>query len=164
MIENYYNMVYGVKFGKTSDGGSSWTLSYENSGEFYFNAIDCCDENTCYAVAEGDASSGSSQSGSRVLMTTDGGDSWKQVYYNTDDASSLMGIHCISDDEAWAGGGIIAERDFEGLFLHTTDGGLQWQTVSVAAPVLFMDMTNDGLYGVADGVTKAGEGVVYSYQ
>jgi len=149
---------------KTTDGGSTWTLSYSNYGEFYFNAIDCCDENTCYAVAEGDSSSGSTQSGARIIMTANGGQSWTQVYYNSNDASSLMGVHCISDTEAWAGGGIIASKDFSGIFLHTTDGGQQWDTVTVDAPILFMDMSNDGSYGIADGLTRLSEGVIYSYQ
>jgi len=148
---------------KTSDGGSTWTLSFSNYGEFYFNAIDCCDENTCYAVAEGDTSAGSIQPGTRIIMTTDG-QTWKQVYFNSDEASSLMGVHCITDNEAWVGGGTVAERDFKGTFLHTTNGGQTWETMSVATPILFMDMTNDGSYGIADGVTIASEGVVYSFQ
>jgi len=149
---------------RTTDGGSVWQRVYYKANEFYFNAIDCCDINNCYAVAEGDEESGSNSPGSRVFRTSDGGDNWSQVYYNSNDASSLMGVHCISTAEAWASGGIIAERGFKGLFLHTTNSGMNWTETDVAAPVMFMDMSDNGQYGIATGLTKSSLGVVYNFQ
>ena len=159
----YFDTYIGAIY-KTSDGGETWDLSYSNSGSFYFNGIDCCDENTCYAVAEGDTEAGSTSPGARVFSTTDGGNTWTQTYWNEDDASSLMAVHCISDSEAWAAGGTIASNDFNGIFLHTSDGGENWDTTTVKDPVLFMDMSNDGMYGVATGLSRSSLGVTYGFE
>ena len=148
---------------KTSDAGASWRMVYRNDGEYYFNAIDCCDIDTCYAVAEGDSDAGSSMPGTRILQTTDAGASWNVTYYNDLDGSSLMGVHCVSQMEAWAAGGAIVERGFHGDFLHTVDGGKHWQDMQVDSPVLFMDMTDDGTSGIASGLSKSSEGVIYGF-
>jgi len=149
---------------KTDDAGANWTRLYASDNKFYFNAIDCCDAKTCYAVAEGDQEAGSNEPGTRVLMTNDG-ENFKVVYYDPLDSSSLMTVHCISDMEAYAGGGdITGGRDFAGTFLHTTDGGQTWTNTSVKAPAMWMDMTDDAKYGVASGISKTSGGVEYSYQ
>ena len=149
---------------KTTDGGSTWEQSYSNGGSFYFNDIDCCDENVCYAVAEGNIESGSTSPGARIFGTTDGGNTWTQQYWNSDDAASLMGVHCISDLEAWAAGGIDSSQDYGGVFLHTLDGGKNWNITNVGDSVLWMDISNDGKYGIATALTKSARGVVYSFQ
>lgn len=149
---------------KTSDGGKTWTRQLASDNKFYFNAIDCCDEKTCYAVAEGDSESGSNEPGTRIFMTSDGL-KWQQVYYNNLDSSSLMTVHCLTDNEAYAGGGdITSGRAFGGTFLHTTDAGKTWNNITVKAPIMWMDMTDDGRYGVATGISKTSGGVEFGYQ
>merc|ERR1719419_1873015 len=89
---------------RTTDGGNTFDQVFYSENEFYFNAIDCCDTNTCYAVAEGDSESGSNNPGTKVFMTSDGGDTWNQIYNNDADTASLMVVHCVSSNEAWIGG------------------------------------------------------------
>ena len=145
---------------KTIDGGKHWDLLYSNGSNFYFNAIDCCNENICYAVAEGNDVGGSMNPGARIFMTNDG-TNWNQMYYNPNNAATLMAVHCISPSEAYAGGGLHGSQ---GVMLHTTDSGQSWTNISFEAPILYMDMTNDGNYGIATGVDYKKEGaIVYAY-
>ncbi len=126
---------------KTSDGGNTWIKQIASDNKYYFNAIDCCDETHCIAVAEGDQESGSNEPGSRIFMTSDG-TTWNQVWYDNDDASSLMTCHCVSDTEAYAGGGNIeGGRGFGGRFIHTVDGGKTWSNITAKAPIMYVSVS-----------------------
>ncbi|ETO21849.1 hypothetical protein RFI_15354 [Reticulomyxa filosa] len=149
---------------KTSDAGQSWTQVYESYGDFYFNAIDCCTEDLCYAVAEGDSDAGSSNPGTRILQTQDGGQTWNIVYFNALDGASLMAVHCVDSNNAWAAGGTIIERDFHGDFLYTSNNGGSWTDFQVNVPILYMDMSDDSSTGMASGLTKSGEGVAFGFK
>jgi len=110
---------------KSSDGGVTWTVQYQDSGRFYMNDISCPTENTCYAAAEG--FSDGSQPGARIFVTRDGGKTWVNNLVDTADDASLLRIHAVSETEAWAAGGHVEGGEAFGTFYHTTDGGKTWK-------------------------------------
>ncbi|MCX7736110.1 MAG: YCF48-related protein [Candidatus Kapabacteria bacterium] len=57
----------------------------------------------------------------KILKTTDGGDSWKEVYKGDPD-DWIMSFEFIDNSEGWA----VSDM---GLILRTTDGGNSWNVV-----------------------------------
>jgi hypothetical protein len=82
---------------KTSDGGTTWTVQYQNAGTYYFNEIDCADETNCAAVAEG-------SDGGHIFTTNDGGTTWTQT--NFLGQAQCSSVKAISATEYWAAGGV----------------------------------------------------------
>eukprot|EP00483_Globobulimina_turgida_P012880 UN12904 len=150
---------------KSSDAGTTWTEQFYNEDTFYFNGIDCCDVNNCYAVSEGDSESGSQNPGSRVWMTSDGGNKWNMVFHDPDDGASLMAVKCLSNGtEAYAGGGDIASgRDFSGYIFHTVDRGQTWSNFTAKGSVLAMDINDAETRGIAVGMSRTEGGVTYGF-
>jgi photosystem II stability/assembly factor-like uncharacterized protein len=150
---------------KTTDGGKTWTEVFSSSHQFYFNGIDCCSATVCFAVGEGDKESGSTNPGTFVVSTTDG-ETWNVNQLSMNDYDSLMTAHCISDTEAWIGGGTLeSQRNFYGTFFHTTDGGKTWTpSANMNTPVMWMDMSDDGTVGLATGMSLSSTGVTYAFQ
>jgi len=108
---------------KTTDGGKTFTTVFEEANTFYFNGIDCIDEMHCVVVGESNLES--SVPGVRVYMTADGGKTWQRKLFMSGGHYSLMAARMISLTEAWVAGGEL-ENGFNGMFLHTTDGGSTW--------------------------------------
>jgi hypothetical protein len=109
---------------KTADGGATWTSQFWTT-DFYFNGIDCEDENKCCAVGESDTGSAP---GARIFCTTDG-TKWMQVYFASGAEHSLLGIRSVpgSPGEWFAGGGDLPSQfNITGTFPHSTDGGQTW--------------------------------------
>lgn len=46
---------YEAVIGKTSDGGKTWTMQWNDTGRMYFNGIYCTSPLLCWVVSEGDA-------------------------------------------------------------------------------------------------------------
>jgi len=107
---------------KTKDGGQTWTSSFVDEGNMYFNGISCGSETSCCASADGVA-------GSYIYCTTDG-ETWTQKKFNAGSANSLMAMDALSATEFWAGGGEM-DRNFMGVFYHTTDGGNTWTNQTI---------------------------------
>jgi photosystem II stability/assembly factor-like uncharacterized protein len=107
---------------KTADAGQTWTSSFYNEGEFYFNGIDCADETHCCAVGESDSGD---RPGCRIWCTTDGA-SWTEQYFLSGADESLMAMRALGNNEWWAAGGRLNQLDFEGHFIHSMDGGSTW--------------------------------------
>jgi len=106
----------------TKDGGKSWSSSFIDEGNLYFNGIDCGSETSCCAVCDGVA-------GSYIHCTSDG-KTWAQKLFIAGPANSLMAVHALSATEYWAGGGEL-DAKFVGVFLHSTDGGNTWTNQTV---------------------------------
>eukprot|EP00949_MAST-11_sp_MAST-11-sp1_P001007 g1007.t1 len=49
---------YSAVIAATRDGGKTWELQFNDTGNFYFNQIDCASEQACMAVGEGFAEDG----------------------------------------------------------------------------------------------------------
>eukprot|EP01084_Bolivina_argentea_P165850 288053_1 len=158
------NKMWGAIY-KTFDGGKTFTEIFYDEGNFYFNGIDCCDVNNCYAVSEGDSESGSSDPGSRIWNSVDGGKTWNMMFHDKDDGASLLSVRCIGNgQEAFAGGGdIAAGKEFAGYIFHTIDGGKTWSNYTAKGSVFAMDMNDDNSRGIAVGITKLKTGITYGY-
>lgn len=106
--------------GKTLDGGISWQWSKPAGYEALdFRDIEAFDENKAIVVNAG--------SPAYVLLTTDGGKSWKECYKNTDSAIFLDGMGFWDDRNGMIFGDPIQNRM---QLLKTGDGGISWQNVS----------------------------------
>jgi len=130
---------------KTADGGATWTSQFYTS-DFYFNGIDCEDENKCCTV--GESNSGKAP-GARIYCTTDG-TTWNQVYFASGPIHSLLSIRSVvgSPGEWFAGGGELPSQfNITGTFPHSTDGGKTW-TVETLKKVYISDLSIvDGSHG-----------------
>jgi photosystem II stability/assembly factor-like uncharacterized protein len=112
----------------TKDGGKTWTSSFVDEGNLYFNGIGCGSETSCCASADGVA-------GSYIYCTNDG-KTWTQKLFNAGPANSLMAMDAVSATEYWAGGGEM-DRNFIGVFYHSTDGGNTWTNQTI--PNVYID-------------------------
>ena len=119
---------------KTSDGGKTWELVYQNKpgDNIYPNGIHCTSDQHCVACLEGDSA--------RIVVTRDGGKTWKETMHDPDPHSSLMAVHMLSEKEVWVAGGHPAGQ-FEGRFWHSLDGGDTWtKTAFPGTYIISLDM------------------------
>ncbi len=111
---------YSAVIAKTTDGGKTWELQFNDTGRFYFNEIDCASEDVCIAVAEGYSQDGSTDPGAHILKTTDGGKKWNEIYtFGASTGGGGMDVKMLSEMEAW----VAVSDSTGGHILHTTDGG-----------------------------------------
>lgn len=110
------NGAYAAIITKSTDGGKTWTVQFQDNGNFYMNDISCADENTCFAVGEGFSDGGAA--GARIYGTTNGGATWPLLYTDKTNNASLMRVHAVSATEAFAAG--------SGTIYHSTDAGASW--------------------------------------
>jgi len=106
----------------SKDGGKTWTSSFVDEGNMYFNGISCGSETSCCASADGVA-------GSYIYCTSDG-KTWTQKLFNAGPAMSLMAMEAVSATEYWAGGGEM-DAKFMGVFYHSTDSGNTWTNQTI---------------------------------
>lgn len=140
---------------KTTDGGNSWTTQLEDYpldiANIYFT-----DADNGWAVAYKDTSSPG-----YFLHTTNGGIDWTEIPgpNATLGRYALYDIEFLDSQEAWAvGGGDLSgwQNNHFAVFLHTTNGGSDWQLEELypgslpgTAPLTF-DMYNN-TFGIAAG-------------
>ncbi len=132
---------------RTTDGGLTYEMLYDDYDRFYFNGIHFLDAQHGWAVAEGDE-------GAWVLRTTDGGVTWEESHFEP--AGSLMQIRMVDDLEGWAVGAVLT-TGFKSLFLHTVDGGATWSKVDTTLPYYVMNIDAvdaDHIWAVAYGIDR----------
>ncbi len=88
---------------KTIDGGGNWTVQELPTAD-YLKAIDCANNNICYAAGDG------------VILKTADGDEW-QIVNRTE--QTFWDIDALSSSTAVAVGNL-------GSTLRTTNGGISW--------------------------------------
>lgn len=136
--------------GKTIDGGLSWQwirpVGYEKTD---FRDIEAFDSNRAVVVSAG--------SPAYVLLTTDGGKTWKQTYKNLDSAIFLDGMDFWDAKRGIIFGDPILNRM---QLLTTKDGGMSWQNIS--ANLKWNLLTGEAGFA-ASGTTirTVGKGKVY---
>lgn len=106
--------------GKTTDGGLTWTWTQPPGYEkLDFRDIEAFDDQHALIVNAG--------APAFILLTTDGGRHWKEVYKNTDSLIFLDGMDFWNRQEGIIFGDPIADKM---QLLKTTDGGLTWKDIS----------------------------------
>lgn len=148
---------YIAELVKTTDGGETWNAVYTNiNGSFYFNGINCFDENTCVVCGEGETGV--------VLATSDGGLTWTTILDTKDSSNSFMSVKMLSPTEVWAVGAIIGRASFTGAVYKTTDMGMTW-TVDTLPDAYFMSVSvrnSELAYGAVLTLESTGSIAKYS--
>ena len=143
---------------KTTDGGKTFTTVFEDTGRFYFNEIDCLDENTCFAAAEGDV-------GAFVYGTTDGGKTWNAVV-TAQAGESIVALTCTDSNTCWAAGAFLQSQvNIQGHFYLTTDGGATWTLQPTLKGYYVYDLAFTSAstgWGTAITVSQTGEIIRYN--
>jgi hypothetical protein len=95
------NATYNAYITKTTDGGKTWKIQFQNQGNYYYNQVDCASETVCIAVAEGFSDDGSGAPGAHIHKTEDG-ETWKEIFvFGSDKAGSVLAVKMLSETEAW---------------------------------------------------------------
>ncbi len=106
--------------GKTLDGGATWVWTQPKGYEkLDFRDIEAFDDQNAIIVNAG--------SPAYILVTADGGQSWKETYKNTDSLIFLDGMGFWNRNEGIIFGDPINNKM---QLLKTTDGGLTWNNIS----------------------------------
>ena len=139
---------------KSSDGGKSWSLVYNDTTTgLYANDISCWDKDTCVFVMDGT----NTPFASIIASTTNGGADWK-LYETTSPSGPGNGLYTVrmtGPTEAWAAGSDGTSgrgAPEEGQLWHTTDL-VNWEMFSIPSNDGAMvtgfaaDPTNSFAYG-----------------
>ncbi len=117
---SYFAVGSGGQFFRSSDGGSTWEQSSTGSKGWQEDIVACGDYLyvassgiTTYTLQRVDSS--------RVMVSTDRGETWSSVVPTGNRDGYMWGVSCVSEQEAWASGG-----DGTGLIYRTIDGGTTW--------------------------------------
>ena len=99
---------------RSLDDGATWThFSVPGQPELDFRGIVAISDSTAYLMSSGEGDKSS------IYKTTNGGQSWEQLYTDLNKSFFLDSIACLSDKICFALGDPI---DGKFLILHTTDG------------------------------------------
>jgi len=134
---------------KTTDGGDTWTKVWENvntGDNIYNNGIHCISETHCVAAMEGLKS--------QIMVTRDGGRTWKVTHEADDPASSLIAVRMLDENEVWVSGGEM-KNSFAGEFWHSLDGGDTWTVESIRGLYIFSFDMVSRQSGYAVALTQA---------
>lgn len=157
---------YHAVMTKTTDGGKTWSVQFNHTGDYYYNQVDCFSETTCMAVAEGFENDGSGAPGAHIHGTTDG-ETWEELFvFGADKAGSVLAVKMLSETEAWVA--TTYEHtivDNGAAFLHTTDGGKTWdqsKTLPDVGDITSLSFINHTC-AYAGAVTVAQDATVLAY-
>jgi photosystem II stability/assembly factor-like uncharacterized protein len=131
---------YRAAIAHTIDGGKTWEVQFNDSGNFYLNGIYFVNANKGWAVGEGDLSA-------YVLGTVDGGKTWNVIYTSpTDTVYSLMQIEMVNESKGWAVGMKKSNVGAKPYIIHTEDGGKSWleeEVVRSNAAIMDLSFVNE---------------------
>jgi len=111
--------------GRSTNGGKTWTFTQ-------VPGMEKVDFRTLYAFDKRRAIIANAGSPAYIMLTQDGGATWKEVYKNEDPDAFFDGVDFWNDNE-----GIIFGDPIKGrmLMLRTRDGGFTWEGIA-GAPLL----------------------------
>lgn len=114
----------------TTDGGQNWTIQYSQGSGFpayRVKSIYFLDNKNGFAGMQRMMEANSVDNRLSVMKTTDGGQTWNEIWSSNDHPQYLHKIAFRNSKEGWIAGAASILNDF--LFLHTTDGGYTWEYV-----------------------------------
>ena len=122
----------GTKSGvaRTKDAGKSWSFTKIGGDELDFRDLHAFDAQSCVAMSAG------SGEASRIYRSSDGGETWKLVYQNTEASGFFNGIAFVDDRRGILAGDPVGGRLF---LLATSDGGESWQRIAEGAAPRMVD-------------------------
>lgn len=107
---------------RTTNGGINWIQTYISSGGVWIGRITFASQNTGWAYG----------ASGKIVYTTNSGVSWTNQ--NVGSANYIDAVYCVSENEAWAGGGYGGGS---GFISYTSNSGQTWtlQTPSSSSMV-----------------------------
>ncbi|HEY8956727.1 oxidoreductase [Chitinophaga sp.] len=113
----------GGRVGNSTDGGKHWKW-------VTVSGCDSCDWRSLYAFNDRKAIVLNAGAPALIFLTEDGGDSWKQVFYDNRPGIFFDAMQFFNEQE-----GIAIGDPIEGRFIviRTHNGGLSWKADPVAA-------------------------------
>lgn len=103
----------------TSDGGETWIKQVLPADTFNLREICLLNVNVGYIIGENGL----------ILGTKDGGRTWLQQESGAN-KHYLMGLSFIDENTGWVTGEMDDGTKRGGILLHTTSGGVKWDTLS----------------------------------
>ena len=106
---------------RTTNGGVNWIQSFIPSSGIWIGRITFASQNTGWAYG----------ASGKLVYTTNSGVSW--TTQNPGSSNYLDAVFCVSESEAWTGGGYGGGS---GFISHTTNGGQTWTPQTPATSAL----------------------------
>jgi len=115
----FIGSTHGAYYFKTTNCGESWDSVAINPAidNFKLKAIHFIDENTGFIGGE---VYDISYSTNYILRTTDGGETWNEVYTNS--ANGIANIYFFNAQRGYT----VGHKYYDDIILWTDDGGLNW--------------------------------------
>lgn len=136
----------------TVNGGTEWPPVPVNTTEENFHAVFLINEQKSWIAS----SLSDDQTGGKVLISVNGG-AYPEVQKTVD--SPLNTVFFVDENNGWVAGN-------NGLVLHTTDGGAQWDTGDMGADIdifdlHFLDENNGWAATDSGGIYRTVDGAVW---
>ena len=132
---------------KTTDGGNSWKKVYQSNRPYETTwKVSFPTDKVGYATIQS-YNPDPTVSQQRIIKTTDGGDSWKEINLTNDSKAREFGIGFIDENQGYVG---TMKSGYE-----TKDGGLTWKPVDLGMAcnkIRFYKDEEGQIYGCAIGV------------
>jgi hypothetical protein len=134
-LKNFKDGQYTGAIFKSTDGGSSWTTVFSNTGNYYFNDIHCYDETHCVAVA---VAHNTASPGAHIFTTVDG-NTFFPSHFEAGEVS-FSGARFVSSNEAFVTGSDLSKSIHRGIFLQSLNGAFNWTHHDSEASMIGQDL------------------------
>jgi len=148
--ENYNSdrEIYEASIWHSTNGGNSWVQQFDSNNLGYLSDIDMVNENLGIAVGSGNNFT------SQIYRTVNGGATWNQISFSSQNQHNLLEIQMVNANDGWAMGyspnGPAGQPGT--AILKTTDGGQSWTLLSMNEPIGILGLSmHDEHIGYATG-------------
>ena len=148
--ENYNidREIYEASIWHSTNGGNSWVQQFDSNNLGYLSDIDMVNENLGIAVGSGN------NFNSQIYRTVNGGATWNQISFSSQNQHNLIEIQMVNANDGWAMG--YSPNGPGGqpgtAILKTTDGGQSWTLLSMNEPIGLLGLSmHDEHIGYATG-------------